>query len=148
MSSEMLNWVYISLQRDEEVVVPLKRLWRQKYGTSNELSFEEFARKVLCDERFEEMYSVDHDPELEAFDCFSGPRVKLKSREITEQCVLRLVQKHNERVVRVLLRALEILREESKTDPKADLTEAVLMLEQLRPAFRPWVHLKPGDQTT
>lgn len=138
MSSEMRDWVYKCLQEEEEIIVPLKKLWSRRYGLAGKPSFEQFERIVLRDERFEKLYSVDHDPCLEAFGYFAGPRVKLRSREITEQCVLHLVEKHNERIVQVLLRALEILREDSDPDSEADLSEAILILEQLRPAFKKW----------
>lgn len=138
MSSEMLDWVHKCLEEDEDVIVPLRKLWSCHHDLVDELTFEHFARMVLSDERFEEVYSLDHDPCLEDFGYFAGPRIKLRSREITEQCVLHLVQKHNERIVQVLLRALEILRNDAKPDSKEDLSEAVLMLEELRPAFRQW----------
>lgn len=144
-SVDVLNWVYQYLLADEEIIVPLKKLWSRKYDLVGELSFDEFARMILRDDRFEEVYSLDHDPQLENFGYFAGPRVKLRSRPITEQCVLRFVQTHNERVVQVLLRALEILREDPETRSEKKLSEAVLMLEELRPAFKPWVHLNPDD---
>jgi len=142
MKSEMLDWVYKCLQEDEDVIVPLKKLWARRYGFAGEPTFDNFTRTVLADRRFEALYSLDHDPQLETFGYFSGPRVKLRSREITAQCIFRIVQKHNERVVEVLLRALEILKENSASDSDGDLAEAVLMLEGLRPLFKPWVHLK------
>lgn len=138
MSSEILDSVYKCLEEDEEVIVPLKKIWRGRQDLAGELTFEHFARIVLSDERFEEVYSLDHDPCLEDLGYFAGPRVKLRSREITEQCILRLVQKHNERIVHVLLRALEILRSNAEAGSKENLSEAVLMLEELRPALRQW----------
>lgn len=146
MPSEMLDWVYKCLLEDEDVIVPLKQLWSRRYGLAGEPSFEEFARAVLGDGRFEEVYSLEHDPQLEGLGYFTGPRVKLRSRNLTAQCVFRLVRKHNERVVQVLLRALEVLSEESQAGPDEDLSEAIVMLEGLRPLFKPWVHLKPKDQ--
>lgn len=146
--SEMLDWAYQCLQEEEEIIVPLRKLWDRARSRARVPPFEQFSRAVLSDGRFEQVYSLEHDPILESFGCFAGPRVKLRSREITEQGILRLVQKHNERTIQVLLRALEILREDSNTNSEAVLGEAILILEQLRPIFKPWTHLKRGNQTT
>lgn len=142
MRSEMLEWVYKCLLEDEEVIIPLKKLWKRRYGLAGEPSFEEFAEAVLSDQRFEQMYWLDHDPCLEAFGYFAGPRVKLRSREITGRCVFRIMQKHNERILQVLLHALKILHNESSAE---DINEIILMLEGLQPLFKPWVHFKPKD---
>jgi hypothetical protein len=83
---------------------------------------------------------------LDEFGCFDGPRIKLQSREITKKSILRLVQAHNQRIVQAMLRAIEILREDSAGDPDDDLLEAVLLLEQLQPVFKPWSHLKSKDK--
>ena len=145
MSSEMLDWVYECLLEDEDIVVPLKKIWSRRYGSAGEPSFERFARAVLSDRRFELLYALDHDPLLEAFGYLGGPRVKLRSRHLPAQCVVRIVQKHNERIVQVLRRAIEVLAEESNGRPDEDLHETILMLEGLRPLFKPWVHLNPED---
>lgn len=103
MSTELLNWVHKCLDEDEEIIVPLKKLWRRRYNDwSGKVSFEEFARLVLADDRFEQVYSIELDARLEAFGLFAGPRVKLRSREITEEGILLLVRKHNERIAQIL----------------------------------------------
>ena len=73
--------------------------------------------------------------------------MKLKSRAITEEFIFRLVRKHNERIVDALRRALKILRQEPDGCSNEHIDEALQMLEQLRPLFKPWIHLKPKDQT-
>jgi hypothetical protein len=145
MWSEELNWIYESLSADEEVIVPLRKLWTERYDLAEQISFEEFARVVLRDDRFEEVYTLEHDPQLESLGYFTGPRIKLRSRHITEQCVLRFVQKHNERIVQVLLRALQILGSDHRGRSDRNLSEAVEMLEELRPALKGWVHLDTND---
>lgn len=144
MSSKMMEWVYGRLDEDEDVIVPLKRLWNEWYAMAGGPPFEKFAESVLRDSRFERMYSLDDDPRLEAWGYFPGPRIKLRSREITEQCVLHLVRKYNEGLVQALRRAWEILQDDSEQDACGDLGEAILMLEEVRPALTPWVHLKPS----
>ena len=147
MSNEILDWVHKCLIEDEDVIVPLKKLW-SRYGQAGKPPFEQFAFTVLNDDRFEQMYSLDHDLSLEAFGYYGGPRVKLRSRELTAQCIFRIVRNHNERAVQVLMRALEILGDESTQSSEESLSEAILMLEGLRPLFKPWVHLRPKDQET
>lgn len=148
MSELILNWVCKCLEEDEDVIVPLRKLWNRGCSQSLDPSFEEFAELVLKDPRVEFMYSIDHNPGLEVFGYFGGPRVKLRSREITVQSVRRIVQKHNERIVQLLARAMELSQEGPGSDTDEDLNEAILMLEGLRPFLKPWTHLRQKDQTT
>lgn len=144
----MLNWAYQCLEKDDDVIVPIKRLWSRKYRLAGTMSFEDFARRVTQDARFEVMYSIEQDPALEAFGCFSGPRVKLRSRKITVACVRRMLQKHNERILQTLQRAAELAEQDSDPERNNNLTEAIQMLDWLRPFFKPWINLGPKDQTT
>ena len=144
MSSEMLEWIYRRLEEDEDVIVPLKRLWNEWYAMAGEPSFDRFARSILADSRFEHVYSLEDESHLEAWGYFPGPRVKLRSREITEESVLHLVRKYNEYLVRALRRAWEILQDDTGSHPSDDLSEAILLLEEVKPALTPWVHLKPS----
>jgi hypothetical protein len=139
----MLEWVHRRLDEDEDVIVPLRRLWNEWYAVAGEPPFDTFARSVLGDGRFECVYSLNDNPHLEAWGYFPGPRVKLRSREVTEECVLHLVRKYNEDLVRALRRAWEILQDD--TEPHSgDLGEAILILEEVKPALTPWVHLRPS----
>jgi hypothetical protein len=141
MPGQMLDWVNRRLGEDEDVIVPLKRLWKEWHAMNGEPSLEEFSVIVLSDARFEHLYSVEQDPQMETFGYFSGPRIKLRSREITQQCVLKLIKKYNENVVKTLRRVSELLHEEE--DSCNPLGEAILLLEEVRPALTPWVHLEP-----
>jgi len=144
MSSEILDWVCRRLGDDDEVIQPLKKLWKDWHTFHDGPPFDEFATAVLGDERFEKMYCIDHDPDLEALGCFSGPRIKLRSREITPHHVLVIFRKHNERIAKILMKASEVLNGDSGTGSSTVLDEAVQMIEVLRPAFNPWVHFRPG----
>jgi len=146
MSFGMLDWVAEALQEDEEVIVPLKKIWGRRYGRAGEIPFNEFTEAVLKDERFEQVYCLDYDAGFEVFGCISGPRVRLRSRPITPHSVLRVVRKHNERIVRVLLHALETLREGQGARSDDDLGEAIEILEQLRPALKRWTRVPVIDK--
>lgn len=145
MSGDILEWVSCRLGECKDVIVPLKWLWHEWFAMTGQPSFERFARLVLADSRFEHLYNIEDDSRLEAWGYFSGPRIKLRSREITEECVLHLVKKYNEDLIRALHRASEILQDDDdkEIDTAHDLREAIQLLEEIKPALTPWVHLKP-----
>src|SRR5262245_34653966 len=105
MSSEMLDWARAYLERDEDIVVPIKKMWNEWHLSHSETPLDEFTTAVLADEQVEHMASVDHNrgmeeatPEqraeherdMEELGYFSGPRVKLKSREITREHIAKM----------------------------------------------------------
>jgi hypothetical protein len=132
MPSRMIEWVAEQLDVDERIIVPLRELWNDWQSLGAAVDFPRFARAVLEDHRIEEVYSIDLDSQIESVGSFSGPRVKLRSREITERCVLRLIRSHHERVIEALCRAVEILREDPSFEGKGELSHAIQMLSALR----------------
>lgn len=104
MNTELLNWVCDYLERDETIVVPIKKMWNDWRDRHDSPSLAEFTALVLADERIEAMGEVDHNADMEfesdaeraayerdmeAHGYFSGPRVKLKSRELTREHMAR-----------------------------------------------------------
>jgi di/tripeptidase len=91
------------LETDPDFYVPVKKLWLmvQGEGLALDLDLETFHARLAADDRFEFIEGVDHaedfedDPEfaaemereMEALGFFSGPRVKLASREMTAEDV-------------------------------------------------------------
>ena len=65
MSTELLDWMYTYLERDEGIVVPIKKMWNEWYMTHRETSLADFTEAVLGDARFEEMPGVSHTEGLE-----------------------------------------------------------------------------------
>ena len=43
MSSELLDWVYAYLERDEDIVVPIKKMWNEWHAMHAEPSLEAFT---------------------------------------------------------------------------------------------------------
>jgi len=145
MSSAMLDWVFERLRSDDQVIMPLKALWKEWHTGAGGPSYNRFVAVVLHDRRFEQVYSIDHDPQLETCGYFTGPRIKLRSREITEECLLKLIRSHNERIVEALFLAWEVFRNDPDSKSHGELRNAIQMLAELRPVFSSWTHV-PTDR--
>src|SRR3972149_3641088 len=119
-SLELLDWVYAYLERDEAIVGPVKKMWNEWHAGHPAPSLEAFTAIVRADDRIEEMGEVDHtedmdwmSPEeldeyvrgMEADGYYSGPRVKLKSRELTLEHIARMIKRHNDRMEEALRQA-------------------------------------------
>src|SRR6185436_18840328 len=120
MSSELLEWVHTYLEQDEEIVVPIKKMWNEWQITHTEPALDVFIALLLADERFEDVGGVDHSegmewitPEemaeyvrdMEEVGFFSGPQLKLKSRELTLEHITTMIKKHNDRMEEALRQA-------------------------------------------
>ena len=87
------------LETDPDVFVPIKKLWKTLQADELELSLEEVQQMLQEDEHFEIAHGVDHsarleadselakamEQEMEGLGFYSGPRVKLASREMTAE---------------------------------------------------------------
>lgn len=151
MSSELLNWAYTYLEQDEEIVVPIKRMWNEWRATHAEPSLERFSELLLADERFEEMEGVDHNEGLE-FDTpeeleeyvhdmeevgfFSGPRLKLRGREITLEHIANMIKKHNDRIEMALRQAREVMPDDLNEAEEGQLIEIMAKVEEFRQHLR------------
>ncbi len=159
MSTEILDWIYAYLERDEDIVVPIKKMWNEWHAAHAEPSLEAFTAMVLADERFEEMGGVDHtegmdwmEPDemeeyvrdMEAHDFFSGPRVKLKSRELTLEHIAKMLKKHNDRMEEALRQAREIMPDDLSEEDEGRLIDAGVLIEKLRQQLRE-AGLEAGD---
>lgn len=98
MDSQIQARMIEILENDPDFYVPIKKLWAILQSEGLELGPEEFQRRLQEDERFEVAPGVDHKEgfEIEAklgeeiekeedLGFYSGPRVKLASREMTAQ---------------------------------------------------------------
>ena len=63
MSDEMLEWVRAYLERDEDIVVPIKKMWNEWHLSHPESPLDAFTAAILADEQVEHMASVDHNRE-------------------------------------------------------------------------------------
>jgi len=151
MSSELLDWAYEYLERDEDIVVPIKKMWNEWRQTHNQPALQDFTSAILADQRFEEMSGVDHSEgmewmepaefeeyirDMEAMGFFSGPRVKLKTREITLEHITKMIKKHNDQMENALRQAREALPEDASEQEEGALIDIQVMLEKLRQELR------------
>jgi len=157
---DLTAWVLEFLTDDEEVVVPVKRMWNAWHAAHPDPSFEEFTTAVLADERIEEMGGVDHTEgmdwmspeeladyvrEMEAEGYFSGPRVKLKSRQLSLEHLARMLQRHTDRMEWALRQARTTLPEDASEQDEARLIDAIVLTQELRRTFHR-VGLGPGRE--
>lgn len=151
MTSEWLDWVQAYLERDDNIVVPIKKMWVEWHATHAEPELAAFTAGILADDRFEDMGGVDHaedmsdlGPEeleaylrdMEALGYYSGPRVKLRAREITLEHIARMIARHHTRMEDALRQAHEAMPEEIDEQTEGMLIEAQVKAAQLREQLR------------
>ena len=149
--SEIMQWVRAYLEQDEDIIVPVKKMWNERYAAQGALSLAEFTRIVLSDDLVEEMPAVDHtkhmegltleereerERDMEAHGLYSGPRVKLKSRQIPREHVARMLKKHNDRMEWALQQARAALPEDASEAEEGNLIDAILLARKLRRDLR------------
>jgi len=147
MTTELLEWVNAYLERDEEIIVPIKKMWLEWRTAHDEPSLEEFTATVLADPRNEESPGVDHndgmewvppeeqaeyDRDMETRGFFSGPRLKLKSREITREHIAKMIWKHNERLETALLEARKAMPEDLSEPQEGELIDLIEKVKEFR----------------
>ncbi len=134
----MMDRIISILETDPDFFVPVKKLWLtlQGEGMALDLELEDFLSQLQADTRFEFIPGVDHtegvedDPaiaaeigrEMEALGFYSGPRVKLASREMTAADIFA-------GLARSLNRMNEALQHAWEARPEADQETEDQMLE-------------------
>jgi len=151
LKDQFLEWVYSYLERDEEIVVPIKKMWKEWNAGHLWVSLPDFTAAILADERFEAMGEVDHtqgmewlspeelaayEEEMEAMGFYSGPRVKLRSRELTLEHIARMIKKHNDRLEESLRQAREHMPPDISEQEEGMLLDAIAMAAELRRKLR------------
>ena len=148
---ELIEWVRAYLEEDEDIIVPIKKMWNEWSAARGMPSLAEFTRIVLSDDRIEEMPGVDHtehmegmspdelegyERDMEARGFYSGPRVKLKSRQITPEHIAKMLKKHNDRTESALQQARAALPDEASEADEGNLIDAMLLARKLRRDLR------------
>jgi hypothetical protein len=136
------------LEADPDFYVPVKKLWLmvQGEGLAQDVELEDFHRMLADDERFEFTPGVDHrekldtedeiaeemEHELEALGFYSGPRVKLVSREMTAEDVFAAMARSLARMNEALQGAWETRPEDDQAveDQLLDILAAGQKLER------------------
>ena len=129
MDEPIITKVIGILETDPDFYVPVKKLWLmlQGRGLALDVEMEDFHRMLTDDARFEftpgaaHTEGIEDDPELakdmeqemEALGFYSGPRVKLVSREMTATDVFAAMS-------RSLTRMNEALQGAWETRPEGD----------------------------
>jgi len=159
MSSELLEWAHTYLEQDEEIVVPIKEMWNEWQITHIGPALDVFTARLLADERFEDVGGVDHTEDMEGMTpeemaeyvrdmeevgFFSGPRLKLKSRELTLEHITTMIKKHNDRMEEALRQARATMPDEMDEQEEGQLIEIMALAEQLRQHLRE-AGLEPDD---
>ena len=159
--SELIQWVRAYLKRDEDIIVPIKRMWNEWYAARGTPLLAEYTRIVLSDDRIEEMPGVDHTGDMEGMDSeekeeyerdmeahgfYSGPRVKLKSRQITREHIARMLKKHNDRMEWALQQARAAMPEEASEAEEGKLIDVIMRARKLRRDLRATGLEPPEDE--
>ena len=159
--SELIQWVRAYLKRDEDIIVPIKRMWNEWYTARGTPLLAEYTRIVLSDDRIEEMPGVDHTGDMEGMDSeekeeyerdmeahgfYSGPRVKLKSRQITREHIARMLKKHNDRMEWALQQARAAMPEEASEAEEGKLIDVIMRARKLRRDLRATGLEPPEDE--
>jgi len=160
---ELIQWVRTYLEQDEDIIVPVKKMWNEWSAAPGMLSLVEFTEIVLSDDHIEEMPGVDHtediegmspqereeyERDMEAHGLYSGPRVKLKSREITLEHVGRMLKKHNDRMEWALQQARAALPDDASETDEGNLIDVILRARKLRRNLRAAGLEPPEDESS
>jgi len=160
---ELIQWMRAYLDRDEDIIVPVKKMWNEWCAAHVTPSLAEFTRLVLSDESVEEMPGVDHtdhmegmspeereeyERDMEAHGLYSGPRVKLKSREITREHIVNMLKKHNDRMEWALQQARAALPDDASETDEGNLIDVILRARKLRRNLRAAGLEPPEDESS
>lgn len=140
MTESPVEWTAEVLSSGEDILLPVKQLWleMQSQGIGAGLSVEAFTALLEADERFEFFEGVDHgegDEEERAFmeelGFYSGPRVKLASRELTGEYVARMLRQSTQNMLEALEEAWE-MRPVGDVEAERQLLEVLTMAQRLK----------------
>jgi hypothetical protein len=155
MDSEALqklrDWVRSYLEQDEDIIVPIKKMWNAWHAANDASTLEDFTAAILSDPEVEEMRGVNHADGLEDMDpdelakhleqmehdgFYSGPRAKLRSREITAEHIAKMLKKHNDRMEAALHAARALMPEDADEADEGKVIDVIAQVEELRRTLR------------
>jgi hypothetical protein len=151
MNNRMVSRVVEILETAPDFFMPVKKLWLrlQEEGLAQTIELEDFHRMLLSDERFEFTPGVDYkegiedtpeltqemEPEMEALGFYSGPRVKLASREMTPEDVFAAMARNLAQMNAALQGAWET-RPEDNQDVEDQLLDILAAGQRLEREFQ------------
>jgi hypothetical protein len=78
----------------------------------------------------------EYERDMEAHGFYSGPRVRLKSRQITPDHIARMLKKHNDRMESALQQARAALPEDASEADEGRLIDVIMLARKLRRDLR------------
>jgi len=150
MSEKLMDVVEKILDDEEDVIVPVKKIWKM-FQFSKEFqnvtipALIEFSQLLKDDERFEFMPPVNYsdmfeglseeeqrerEDEMETLGFFSGERVKLRRVQLTGDLLASVIEKSVNRMMNALKNAWETKPDDKETEKR--LLEIMKKTQQLR----------------
>jgi hypothetical protein len=145
--SALTDWAAAALQVDEDILVPVKKLWVEYSAHTPNVSLDDFSRALARDARFEfvegidptehlddwtEEEKADHIAEMEALGFFGGPRVKMKNREITREHIARMLKKHTDNMMNALWSAFDVRPADLPAEAQHALLDLIAQAKELQ----------------
>jgi hypothetical protein len=134
------NWIHEFLETDEAIVVPVRKMWKAWCADYEPVTLEEFTAIVEADPRIEPMPGLnshedledDLDADADEINPAYGPRVKLKTREITLEHITRMLKLHTDQMASALWSAHEVAPEDLSDEEEAELLSAIARATELQ----------------
>jgi hypothetical protein len=162
MDDRTVNRIINILESDPDFFVPIKKLWLllQGEGLALEIELDDFHSWLESDARFELIFGVDHtegfkddpalvvemDREMEALGFYSGPRVKLVSREMTADDVFAGLARSLSQMNEALQSAWEA-RPESDRETEDQMLEILALGQKLDREIRGLIDPQEQDKS-
>jgi hypothetical protein len=127
MEKALLDVVKHILENDDEVILPVRKLWRilqfdEEFSDIEVPVLSEFVELLRSDERFEFMHPIDYtgmyselseeerqkrELEMEEAGFYSGERIKLKRIALTGELLAGMIERSSDRMMEALRKAWE-----------------------------------------
>lgn len=122
----------------EEIFVPVKKLLKDLGKEGCEVpTYEDFLQELRDDNRLEVMdfrkhWEEDEEDDMEDLGYYSGPRVKLRSREITREDIARNLERHNQRMLDNLVKAYEVRPDDFPEQSEDELIQTMQRAKEFK----------------
>jgi hypothetical protein len=145
--SQLTDWAAKALEMDEEILVPVKKLWIKYIAEEPNTSLEGLLHELGDDSRFEcvrgsdpdeqfddwsEEEIAEYEEEMEARGFFSGPRVKLKSRDLSPDHIAKLIAKHTDRMIQSLWSAFDARPSDWSEEAEQELLDIIVRAKKFQ----------------
>ncbi len=143
----LTDWAASILEKDEDILVPVKKLWVEYCKKHSGVSLEEFTRILHEDKRLAFEEGVDHTEgfgdwseaelaeyveEMEAQGFYSGARVRMADREITPEHISRMLKKHTDRMMSSLWSAYDVRPDNLPEGEQQELLDLIAAAKHLQ----------------